>query len=70
MKEHIKILKKFKKYPSSVLANNEDNEKLMLAINKSIELLQEEDGRNKLISAINKTIKLLEEEDSKTYYYC
>lgn len=47
MKEHIKILNKFKEHPLSVLKNDKDNAKLMAAINKSIKLLQKQDSRNK-----------------------
>lgn len=50
MKEHIKILNKFKKRPLSVLENDKDNAKLMSAINKSIKLLQKQDSRNKAIN--------------------
>lgn len=48
MKEHIKILNKFKEHPLSVLENAKDNAKLMAAINKSIKLLQKQDSRNKI----------------------
>lgn len=47
MKEHIKILNKFKENPYSVLENEKDNAKLISAINKSIKLLQKANGRNK-----------------------
>ena len=49
MKEHIKILNKFKEHPLSVLENEKDNAKLIAAINKSIKLLQKADSRNKAI---------------------
>lgn len=49
MKEHIKILNKFKEYPLSVLGNAEDNIKLIAAINKSIKLLQKHDSKNKAV---------------------
>lgn len=49
MKEHIKILNKFKEHPLSVLGNAEDNVKLIAAINKSIKLLQKHDSRNKAV---------------------
>lgn len=47
MKEHIKILNKFKENPYRVLDNDKDNTKLMAAINKSIKLLQKENSRKK-----------------------
>lgn len=47
MKEHIKILNKFKERPLSVLENDKDYAKLISAINKSIKLLQKTDSRNK-----------------------
>lgn len=47
MKEHIKILNKFKEHPFSVLENEKDNAKLIAAINKSIKLLQKADSRKK-----------------------
>ena len=54
MKEHIKILKQFRKSPLGVLENDSDKEKLMTAIDESVELLQKKN---------NKKEKLL-----KTYY--
>ena len=54
MKEYIKILKRFRKSPLSVLENDRDKEKLMAAIDESVELLQKKN---------NKKEKLL-----KTYY--
>lgn len=50
MKEHIKILNKFKEHPLSVLENAEDSIKLIAAINKSIKLLQKQDSRNKAVN--------------------
>lgn len=47
MKEHIKILNKFKENPYRVLDNDKDNAKLIAAINKSIKLLQKENSRKK-----------------------
>ena len=47
MKEYIKILRRFKEHPLSVLENEKDNAKLMCAINKSLKLLQKADSRNK-----------------------
>ena len=45
MKEHIKILNKFKEYPYRVLEDEKDYTKLIAAINKSIKLLQKESSR-------------------------
>lgn len=45
MKEHIKILNEFKKHPLSVLENEKDNAKLIAAINKSIKLMLQANGR-------------------------
>lgn len=47
MKEYIKILKKFKESPLSVLENEKDRAKLISAINKSIKLLHKADSKNK-----------------------
>lgn len=49
MKEHIRILNKFKEHPLSVLENDKDSAKLVSAINKSIKLLQKADSRNKAV---------------------
>ena len=51
MKEYIDILKRFRKSPLNVLSrlNEEENEKFLSAIDKSIKLLEKEDSRkNKL----------------------
>lgn len=45
MKEHIRILNKFRTYPLSVLDDDKDREKLMAAINKSIKLLQKHNAK-------------------------
>ena len=47
MKEHIKMLNKFKEEPYEVLRNDKDTKKLIAAINKSIKLLQRENSRKK-----------------------
>lgn len=48
MKEHIKILNKFKESPYAILENDKDSAKLIAAINKSIKLLQKQNSRNKV----------------------
>ena len=45
MKEHIKILNKFKENPLSVIENDKDYAKLISAINKSIKLLHKANSR-------------------------
>jgi hypothetical protein len=47
MKEHIKILNKFKMSPLEVLDNEKDRTKLLAAINKSLKLLQKANSKNK-----------------------
>ena len=47
MKEHIKILNKFKESPYEVLGNRKDFEKLIAAINKSIEVMHAENSRKR-----------------------
>lgn len=47
MREHIKILNKFKKNPYEVLCNEKENAKLTAAINKSLKLLQKHNSKNK-----------------------
>jgi hypothetical protein len=47
MKEHIKILNKFKESPLEVLDNDKDRAKLLAAINKSLKLLHKANSNNK-----------------------
>jgi hypothetical protein len=47
VKEHIKVLNKFKESPLAVLNSEKDRAKLLAAINKSVKLLQKHDSKNK-----------------------
>lgn len=49
MKEHIRILNKFKQNPLRVIEDDKDYEKLISAINKSLKLLHKANSKNKTL---------------------